>query len=106
MNRGLIIASVLSVLIAGIIAISLLTALHDDSTLLIGFITASVIPTITALLAFREANSANVNSGQAVRNTNGLLHAAVKLDPESPAAHIISDAVPSTETPPLEENPS
>lgn len=106
MNRSLIITSVLSVLIAGIIAISVLTALHDDSTLLIGFITASVIPTVTALLAFREANSANINSGQTVKNTNGLLHAAVKLDPASPAAQVIAESVPTTETPPLEENPS
>lgn len=70
MNRIAIIIATAAVLVAAIAAITVITLTNHDASVTMGFLAATVIPTITSLFAFSEASKAR-------ENTNGLLHSQI-----------------------------
>lgn len=105
-NRITVIVCITVLLIAGIAAIVVLELEHDDTTQMIELLVTSIIPTVTGLFAFKEASAANANAGQAVQNTNGLLHSALKLSPDDPATRQLLETIPEPSNPITEGNPS
>lgn len=100
MQSRTVILSIVSLLIASLISISVLSGMHIDVTNILTFIAASIVPTIASLLAYKEASHARVN-------TNGLLHATneqntmlkQKLDVMDPEPKAQTDATVQHDSP-------
>lgn len=69
MNKSVTVIAATLTFISAIAAVVILSVTDHDTTLLIGFLTSAIIPTVASLFAYREAAAAR-------KNTNGLLHDA------------------------------
>lgn len=79
MNRTVIIASIVLLLLGSLAAVVILNIDGDDASTTVAFIMAGIIPTVTALLAYKEAGHAKDEATQAKENTNGILHEALGI---------------------------
>lgn len=96
MNRITVVIAITVLLLGSLSAVTILSLQHEDVTAIVGFVMAGIIPTVTSLFAFKEAGQANDNAQQAVHNTNGILHAALGIDPSDTPPLPVADANGST----------
>lgn len=76
MNKTVVVIAATLIFMTAIAAVVILTVTDHDATLLIGFLTSAIIPTVASLFAYREAAAAR-------KNTNGLLHDAQRRASEA-----------------------